>query len=84
MLGLIKKSGCLVAGAAALLVAGIAHGENLSNQPVQIEKKLLAPTGRLRVGVYPGSPTSMVVDPATKQTHATCQASRAAEMLAND
>jgi polar amino acid transport system substrate-binding protein len=33
------------------------------------EKELLAPTGHLRVGVYPGSPTSMVVDPATKQTH---------------
>jgi polar amino acid transport system substrate-binding protein len=33
------------------------------------ESALLAPMGRLRVGVYPGSPTSMVVDPATKQTH---------------
>jgi len=32
-------------------------------------KELLAPTGRLRVGVYPGSPTSMVVDPATRQSH---------------
>src|SRR6266851_5464359 len=33
------------------------------------EKELLAPKGSLRVGVYPGSPTSMVVDPATKRTH---------------
>jgi polar amino acid transport system substrate-binding protein len=33
------------------------------------ESQLLAPTGHLRVGVYPGSPTSMVVDPATKQAH---------------
>ena len=33
------------------------------------ESERLAPTGRLRVGVYPGSPTSMVVDPATKQSH---------------
>jgi polar amino acid transport system substrate-binding protein len=33
------------------------------------EKELLAPKGSLRVGVYPGSPTSMVVDPATRQTH---------------
>jgi polar amino acid transport system substrate-binding protein len=33
------------------------------------ESTLLAPTGRLRVGVYPGSPTSMVTDPVTKQTH---------------
>ena len=31
--------------------------------------ELLAPTGHLRVGVYPGSPTSMVVDPASGQTH---------------
>jgi len=33
------------------------------------ESEQLAPTGHLRVGVYPGSPTSMVVDPASKQTH---------------
>jgi len=33
------------------------------------EKELLAPTGHLRVGVYPGSPTSMVLDPTTKETH---------------
>jgi polar amino acid transport system substrate-binding protein len=33
------------------------------------EKELLAPKGSLRVGVYPGSPTSMVVDPATKEAH---------------
>jgi polar amino acid transport system substrate-binding protein len=33
------------------------------------EKELLAPIGSLRVGVYPGSPTSMVVDPATRQSH---------------
>jgi polar amino acid transport system substrate-binding protein len=33
------------------------------------EKDLLAPTGHLRVGVYPGSPTSMVTDAGTGQTH---------------
>jgi polar amino acid transport system substrate-binding protein len=33
------------------------------------EKELLAPSGHLRIGVYPGSPTSMVIDPATQQTH---------------
>ena len=33
------------------------------------ERELLAPTGRLRVGVYPGSPTSMVKDPKTDKTH---------------
>jgi polar amino acid transport system substrate-binding protein len=30
---------------------------------------ILAPTGSLRVGVYAGSPTSMVVDPKNGQTH---------------
>lgn len=33
------------------------------------EKDVLAPTGKLRVGVYPGSPTSLVTDPATHQEH---------------
>jgi len=33
------------------------------------EKDLLAPTGHLRVGVYPGSPTSMVKDGSDGQTH---------------
>jgi hypothetical protein len=33
------------------------------------EKGLLAPTGSLRVRVYRGSPTSMIIDPATGQTH---------------
>lgn len=33
------------------------------------EKELLAPKGHLRVGVYQGSPTSMVTDPKTGQTH---------------
>ena len=33
------------------------------------EKELLAPMGHLRVGVYPGSPTSMVTDAKTGQTH---------------
>jgi polar amino acid transport system substrate-binding protein len=33
------------------------------------EKEVLAPTGHLRVGVYPGSPTSQVTEPNTRQTH---------------
>jgi len=33
------------------------------------EKELLAPTGHLRVGVYAGSPTSMLTDASTGQTH---------------
>ena len=31
-------------------------------------RRLLAPTGKLRVGVYPGSPISMIQDPASKET----------------
>ncbi|MET4385206.1 polar amino acid transport system substrate-binding protein [Bradyrhizobium sp. F1.4.3] len=30
------------------------------------EAKLLAPSGTLRIGIYPGSPTSMVTDPSGK------------------
>jgi polar amino acid transport system substrate-binding protein len=33
------------------------------------DTELLAPTGHLRVGVYAGSPTSMVTDPNTRQVH---------------
>jgi polar amino acid transport system substrate-binding protein len=33
------------------------------------ESELLAPTGHLRVGVYPGSPTSLVKDAGTGQSH---------------
>ena len=33
------------------------------------EASLLAPTGHLRVGVYSGSPTSMVTDLASHETH---------------
>lgn len=33
------------------------------------ETELLAPTGHLRVGVYAGSPTSMVIDAARHETH---------------
>ena len=32
-----------------------------------VERQILAPTGVLRVGVYPGSPVSMVRDPASGQ-----------------
>jgi len=49
---------CIVIAAAGALTA-FAGGE----------KELLAPTGSLRVGVYPGSPTSMVTDAGTGQTH---------------
>src|ERR1019366_8948221 len=31
-------------------------------------RQVLAPTGKLRVGVYPGSPTSMIRDSASGET----------------
>src|SRR5438045_109190 len=37
----------------------------ISTQPTADERASLVPTGKLRIGVYPGSPTSMVRDPAT-------------------
>jgi len=49
--------------AAATLLAGCA-----APAPVAPEvRQALAPTGKLRVGVYPGSPTSMVTDARTGQ-----------------
>lgn len=49
--------------ALALVVAGCAP---LPRTPEATERVALAPTGALRVGVYPGSPTSMVADKTGK------------------
>jgi polar amino acid transport system substrate-binding protein len=58
------KPCAVFAGSALVLIA-------LGSQPAGAadEKEVLAPTGHLRVGVYSGSPTSRVTDPATGQTH---------------
>ena len=45
----------------AMVVAGCSQ---LPGTPDAAERTALAPTGTLRVGVYPGSPTSMVTDKA--------------------
>jgi polar amino acid transport system substrate-binding protein len=37
--------------------------------PAGNEREILAPTGKLRIGVYPGSPTSMVQEAKTGETH---------------
>jgi polar amino acid transport system substrate-binding protein len=50
--------------ALALLIIGRALGAGAAG-----EKDVLAPSGHLRVGVYPGSPTSQVTDPDTHQIH---------------
>ncbi len=46
---------------AALLLAACA---SIANAPTPEVRNALAPTGKLRVGVYPGSPTSLVRGPA--------------------
>jgi polar amino acid transport system substrate-binding protein len=53
--------------ALALLIIGPALGAGPAGAAG--EKDVLAPTGHLRVGVYPGSPTSQVSDPTTQQLH---------------
>lgn len=52
------------ATALVVLVVGGAHPAHTAG-----EKEVLAPSGHLRVGVYPGSPTSLLTDPTTKATH---------------
>jgi polar amino acid transport system substrate-binding protein len=64
------------AGARRASVSGIALalliiGGTLGAGPAGAagETEVLAPSGHLRVGVYPGSPTSQVTDPNTQQIH---------------
>ena len=58
-----RRAGFAGIGLVVLLVSG-AHPAHTAS-----DTELLAPTGHLRVGVYPGSPTSLLMDPTTKQTH---------------
>jgi polar amino acid transport system substrate-binding protein len=56
----------LLAGAViAMAITAITSGA----VSAQDERDVLAPTGRLRVGVYPGSPTSMVQQANTGEPH---------------
>jgi polar amino acid transport system substrate-binding protein len=55
---------CIVAAAAAVALAVSAFGAF-----AQETKEILAPKGKLRVGVYLGSPTSMVRDGKTNEIH---------------
>ena len=54
----------LIAALAATMCAAVASGAF-----AQDAKEILAPNGKLRVGVYYGSPTSMVRDPRTNEIH---------------
>jgi len=53
-----------IAALAATMVSAMTSGAF-----AQDAKQLLAPKGKLRVGVYSGSPTSMVRDPKTNEVH---------------
>jgi polar amino acid transport system substrate-binding protein len=50
---------------AALFAILLAACAALHARPDPEVQKILAPSGKLRVGVYPGSPTSMIRDPAS-------------------
>jgi polar amino acid transport system substrate-binding protein len=61
----MRISRLFVNAAFAMAVAGImSAGVSAGN-----EREVLAPNGRLRVGVYPGSPLSMVRQTNTSETH---------------
>jgi polar amino acid transport system substrate-binding protein len=52
-----------------VLMTGLPSDDpNLATQPTPAVRQILAPTGRLRVGVYPGSPTSMIRDESSGET----------------
>jgi polar amino acid transport system substrate-binding protein len=53
---------CLAAAMTIVILASAAA-------PAGNEREMLAPTGKLRVGVYPGSPTSMVQEAKSGETH---------------
>ncbi len=60
MTTLTRRSLVFVAMMATALISGC-----VSTGVTPEVRQALAPTGELRVGVYPGSPTSMIRDPAT-------------------
>jgi len=66
-----RRAGLARLGAAALLVALAACGSAPGPRPVATApsevRQALAPTGVLRIGIYPGSPTSMVRVPGSDE-----------------
>lgn len=61
----MRTSFHVVALTSALFLAACAAPQGTPNPAV---RQLLAPSGKLRVGVYPGSPTSMVRNPVSGET----------------
>src|SRR6185295_8367159 len=54
--------------AAGIAAVGLSFPMRADSQPTPAVLQALAPSGTLRVGVYPGSPTSMVRDRASGET----------------
>src|SRR5258705_5776067 len=52
---------------AATIAALVLAYATIAAQPAQDMQRILAPSGKLRVGVYPGSPTSMIQDAPSGQ-----------------
>ena len=66
-----RSAGARRASFAGIALAILIIGRALGAGPAGAagETVVLAPSGHLRVGVYPGSPTSQVTDPNTQQIH---------------
>jgi len=66
---ILRVAAIMVLGLAVIPGSAIAQQEMLKQQPTATPmpeaRQALAPSGKLRVGVYPGSPYSMVRDPAS-------------------
>jgi polar amino acid transport system substrate-binding protein len=66
---ILRVSAITVLGLAVIPGSAIAQPELLKEQPtatpIPEQRRALAPAGKLRVGVYPGSPYSMVRDPGS-------------------
>jgi polar amino acid transport system substrate-binding protein len=60
-------SSVATAAAVAAIAAFFVGYGSAAAQPASEIKRILAPSGKLRVGIYPGSPTSMIQDATTGQ-----------------
>jgi len=65
---MIVPSRYLVVLVTAMVGALLSGRVSTAVAPMPQVREALAPTGKLRVGVYPGSPTSMIRDPASSET----------------
>ncbi len=62
-----RGAAMLLPGLAAAVSSGCGHAPKPALAPTAYERELLAPSGTLRIGVYLGSPTSMVKNPSGQE-----------------